>query len=258
MKKALFILLWLSCSLLLYAQTEDGPKVLSSQNDSTLISIPSIPDMPAVLTGEFPAYQPLSIQTPALLLSSTSFSSCQAIYTAPHIELGKTDGQDLPRWIILSASAREYPGLMRTETGTLGVSGQNGNFSYNAYAGAIKYATFHTLETSYIIGGEATLHFNPSLSLTVFGAYYTRNPYLGMAAYPYIQTTNFGGYMTISPNTAFSLSLGAKSYYDPFARRMEVDPIITPTLKVGKVKVGVDVGHAAKNYIHSLFRAWSK
>ena len=99
---------------------------------------------------------------------------------------------------------------------------------------------------------------NPYMDLTVFGTYYSRNPYLGAGAYPYVQTSNFGGYVTLSPNSAFSVSLGAKTYYDPFRRRMETDPIIVPSFKVNKVRIGIDVGYAAKSYLQSLFHHLSR
>jgi len=79
-----------------------------------------------------------------------------------------------------------------------------------------------------------------------------------MAAYPYVSTTNFGGYVTFKPSSNFGISVGAKSYYDPFARRTMVDPIIAPTVKIGKVKVGIDIGPVVKEGIRSLVGGHNK
>lgn len=164
----------------------------------------------------------------------------------------------LPSWMGFSSTMETYPGLMQVESGAVAYTGNSGKLSYTAYLGAVKYGTFNSLVTSYFAGGQVSYRLNPHISFTAFGTYYSRNPYLGMAAFPYVQTTNFGGYMTLAPSSSFSLSLGARSYYDPFSRRMEVDPIIAPTVKVGKVRIGIDIGHAAKNYVRSLFKSWSK
>ena len=241
MKRVLsFIMGFLSVSDSL-GQSELMPDSMSIPNDNTEIA------------ARTPLYQ-----APVLLFSSNSYSGVTCTYPYSPASVGISAQSSLPRWLTFSADRQSYPGLMQVDSGSIGFAASTGNFSYGAYAGAIKYGSFRSLVTSFYVGAEASYRFSPSLSLTVFGTYYSRNPYLGMAAFPYVPTNNFGGYVTISPNSNFALSLGARSYYDTFGKRMEIDPIIAPTVKVGKIRVGIDMGHAAKHYLRSLFQSWSK
>lgn len=255
--KTVIIGLWSIASC--FGQSEVQADSVIASADSLGIISADMPDFTAIDDYYVPQLSGSSLfDAPVLMFSGNSYSGLNCTYHSPMFESGLMTQNSLPKWIVFSGGVQSYPGLMQVESGSIGFAANTGNFGYGAYAGAVKYGSFNSLVTSYYIGGQMSYRFSPSLSMTVFGSYYFRNPYLGMAAYPYVRTSDFGGYVTYSPNSAFSLSVGAKSYYDPFRRRFETDPIIAPTVKVGKVRIGVDVGHAAKHYLLGLFQSWSR
>jgi len=91
------------------------------------------------------------------------------------------------------------------------------------------------------IRGDISYFFNENVSVTVYGQY-VNNPFFhSLAAYPYIATSSFGGYFTLQ-NDRLGMDLGVNNYYDPFSRSWRTNPIVRPTYKVGKVRIGVDVG----------------
>jgi len=42
------------------------------------------------------------------------------------------------------------------------------------------------------------------------------------------------------------IRMGVNNYYDAFSRSWRTDPIVRPTYKIGKVKIGMDVGPLMK------------
>ena len=223
---------------------------MSAQSETAPTLPPAAPDTAAtVVTPGYAAppphyYVPLSISNTPQPMETPLTPNPAAIYTPTATSLGP---------LYFSSSVTEMPGLMATATGVVGLTNTFGNFSYRLYAGAIQYATFRSLNTSFHVGGEMTYRFTPNLSVTVFGNYYSNAPYLGMAAYPYVQTTNFGGYLSIDTSSRFGINLGAKTYFDPLQRRYVTDPIVAPYFKVSKgVSIGIDFGHMIKDGIESL------
>lgn len=87
--------------------------------------------------------------------------------------------------------------------------------------------------TQYGVHGAATYSFSPNFSLTAFGEYESLNPWFYMAAFPYVNTSRYGGYLTYR-NSRFGAHVGAEKYYDPFIRQWEFRPIVTPFVQVSK------------------------
>lgn len=259
MRKILTIFLIFLTAFASYGKSYGRTDSIAAVADSLGVVSPALPE-PEPVSGDFvPGLPELPApSTPLLLLSGNSYSGLTGTYLGSRTDRFSATASPLPEWIIFSSAEQTFPGMMQIQSATVGFAANAGKFAYGAHAGAIKYGSFNSLVTSYYIGGEMSYRFSPTVSMTVFGTYYSRNPYLGMAAYPFVQTTDFGGYVTLTPSSAFSLSLGARSYYDPFMRRYEIDPIIAPTVKVGKVKIGVDFGHAAKECLQGLFQSWSR
>lgn len=253
----LILVLWSAVSS--FGHTEVQPDSIAAGADSVGIISPGLPE-PVPLTGDLTPGLPEYPAPPAplLMFSGNSYSGLNGVYFAPQIHRFTSSSSPLPQWMFFTSDEQTFPGLMQIQSGSVGFAATAGNFGYGAHAGAIKYGSFNSLVTSYYIGGEMSYRISPTVSMTVFGSYYSRNPYLGMAASPFVQTTGFGGYVTLTPSSAFSLSLGARSYYDPLRRRFETDPIIAPTVKVGIVKISVDFGHVAKECLSELFRSWSR
>lgn len=253
MKKAFALILGLSLMHSVCAQTEAQSGSVSA--DTTEYYRPSaVQELPVIGRQS----SGVLLCGPAILLSGNTYSGLSGSYLSAYADRSIYTQDPLPAWLIFSSAVQSYPGMMQKESGSVGLAFASGRFNYDAYVGAVKYGTFNSLVTSYYIGGSVSCQLSHNISMTLFGTYYSRNPYLGMAAYPFVHTSSFGGYFTMVPNSIFSLSMGVKSYYDPFRRRMETDPIIAPAVKIGKVRVGVDVGHAAKNYLRSIFHHWSR
>ena len=116
---------------------------------------------------------------------------------------------------------------------------------------AYKYWMPDNPETQIGISALLSYRFNPILSVTAFGRYVTNPFYLSMAAYPYINTSTYGAYLTIK-NEKMGLGLGVQRKYDPFSRQWITDPIIMPIFKMGKIKIQMDFGPALRNGIQNL------
>lgn len=166
---------------------------------------------------------------------------------------------NLPRWVDVQSHIDDNPGLLRKEEASIGISNSIGSFSYAVNVGGVKYLAFMGgVTTQYFVSGEMRYRINNNIGFSAFGSYYSKAPFFGEAAYPYVYTTNFGGYISISPSEAWGIDLGARSYYDTLDRRMEVDPIVAPYVKIKKVRFQMDFGHALKQGIGNLFRKWSR
>lgn len=234
------------------AQSEVQTLTLPQKQDSIKVELP--PNEPLIVE---PIYS-VPYFTPSLFSTPTFNVPFTTTYQAPRINLSETSAYSLPQWLTFTSDVQEFPGMMQIESGSIAYVGNSGRFTYSAYAGAVKYGTFNSLVTSYYVGGQVSYSLNSNFSFTAFGTYYSVNPYFGMAAFPYVQTTNFGGYMTYAPNSKFAISVGARSHYDPFSNRMVIDPIIMPSFKIGKVKVDFDVGPATKSLLENLVHRRNK
>lgn len=236
MKRLIINLMILSAfaagSLISYAQREIDPIVLPAKPDT--LSTPETQGPESPMPGSYsPTYHILPSELP---------------YSAPTYSLPTIDWREgiqsaMPSWLYFSGGSQYLPGFMQIDRGSIGVSQTFGNFSVEAYAGGIKYGMFRSLNTSYFVGGQMSYRITSNLSVTIFGTYYTNAPYMGLAAYPYVETTNFGGYLSIDTSSRFGVDLGAKTYFDPFQRKFLTDPIVKPYFKVNeKLKIGIDLG----------------
>lgn len=89
------------------------------------------------------------------------------------------------------------------------------------------------IHTQYGVHGSLTYRFSQGVSATIFGEYYNSTPWFYMATFPYVNTSRYGGYVTLTGRRA-GAKLGAERYYDPFVRKWEMRPIVTPFMRVGK------------------------
>jgi len=127
------------------------------------------------------------------------------------------------------------------------------------------------LRNQFGVSGSLRYNFSENLSATVYGQYVS-NPFyhsstseaskavtstseaseaVTMAAFPYIATSSFGGYITLQ-NERLGVDLGVNNYYDPLIHNWRTDPIVRPTYKIGKVKIGMDIGPLVKEGILRL------
>ena len=126
---------------------------------------------------------------------------------------------------------RSYIGLMDVQSVSGGVQYSLGDLTVQGMLSANRYLYYGRVTSQYGVSGQIAYSFSPNLSLTVFGTFYNSNPFICMAAFPYVPTTSYGGYMTVG-NRRFYMNLGVERRYNPFERKMETVPIISPAFKI--------------------------
>lgn len=147
-------------------------------------------------------------------------------------------------------------GTYRSYIGLMDVQSVSGNMQYNLGAitmqgGLItnRYHYYRGIISQYGISGQIVYSFNPNLSATIFGTYYNTNPFISMAAFPFVPTTSYGGYMTVG-NNSFYMNLGVERRYNTFERKMETVPIISPAFKISnKVIIELPLGDLVKHVV---------
>lgn len=164
----------------------------------------------------------------------------------------------IPLWknatFIATGDIRDFPGLTQIHSGTIGINQNLGNLSLYAGAVANKYGYFNGLTTQYGVAGNLRYQFSPNLSFTAFGTYYFGRP-IGYPMIPamvgYYGVSTFGGYMSYQFNKTFGVDVGAQTVQQFGTNKYYVEPIVTPTVKVGKVKIGLPVGQILHGIIRS-------
>ena len=150
-------------------------------------------------------------------------------------------------------------GTYRSYIGLMDVQSVSGNMQYslgalNMQGGLIanRYLYHRGIISQYGISGQIVYSFNPNLSATIFGTYYNTNPFISMAAFPFVPTTSYGGYMTVG-NNSFYMNLGVERRYNTFERKMETVPIISPAFKISnKVTVELPLGDLVKHVVEDI------
>ena len=150
-------------------------------------------------------------------------------------------------------------GTYRSYIGLMDVQSVSGNMQYsfgaiNMQGGLIanRYHYHRGIISQYGISGQIVYSFNPNLSATIFGTYYNTNPFISMAAFPFVPTTSYGGYMTVG-NNSFYMNLGVERRYNTFERKMETVPIISPAFKISnKVTVELPLGDLVKHVVEDV------
>lgn len=107
------------------------------------------------------------------------------------------------------------------------------------------------IQNQFGIKGWLSYDFNENVSVSIYGKYVTNSFYHSMASLPYVTTSSFGGFITLHTER-YGVDLGVNNYYDAFNRCWQTNPIVRPTYKVGKVKIGMDVGPLIKEGILCL------
>jgi len=172
----------------------------------------------------------------------------------PHIDEIQTSGDyQLRDFTLYGIGDRNImTGLMDKQVAEVGILYHKNSlfFNFGLIANVYGFNPLSNLNASPIhnqfgIRGNLRYDFNENVSVTVYGQY-VNNPFFhSMAAFPYIATSSFGGYFTLQ-NEKLGMDLGVNNYYDVFSHSWRSDPIVRPTYKIGKMKVGMDVGPLMK------------
>lgn len=163
----------------------------------------------------------------------------------------------------LYGNSGEMPmtGLLYKRSAVVFAVQHTGNFTFTAGLSAGKYALpadgrltalgLGAVQNQFGVGGSMTYDFSPNLSATVFGQYVSNPFYYSMAAFPFVPTSSYGGYLTLH-NDKVGIDLGVNRRYDPFSHRWITDPIVRPSFKLGKMKMEIDTGPLIKESILKL------
>ena len=169
-----------------------------------------------------------------------------SIVTMPYQFSGSLSPQYIINWnrlgVVGDHRFENYPNLMAVQSAMLGVSRQNERLAISVYAEANKYQVPLNVTNQFGVGGSMIYRLNDHVSMTLFGMYYTSNPYFSMAAMPFTKTSRYGGYFTFKGEKA-GIDLGAERYYDAFAHRWVTTPIVTPSFRLShKVNIQLPLG----------------
>jgi hypothetical protein len=147
---------------------------------------------------------------------------------------------------------RSYIGLMDVQSVSGGVQYSLGAMTMQGALAANRYLYYGRVFTQYGVSGQLSYCFNPNLALIVFGTYYNTNPFFSMAAFPFVPTTSYGGYMTVG-SRSFYVNLGVERRFNAFEHKMETVPIITPAFKISnKVTIEQPLGDLTKHLIEEI------
>lgn len=147
---------------------------------------------------------------------------------------------------------RSYIGLMDVQSVSGGVQYSLGAMTVQGALAANRYLYYGRVFTQYGVSGQLSYCFNPNLALTVFGTYYNTNPFFSMAAFPFVPTTSYGGYMTVG-SRSFYVNLGVERLFNAFEHKMETVPIITPAFKISnKVTIELPLGDLVRHIVEEI------
>ena len=173
------------------------------------------------------------------------------------VELGSAF---VPLWknsgFLATGSISSFPGLMKIEKGSVGIGQNIGNFSVYLGAEANKYGFFNGLHTQYGINGTIQYSVSPKLTLTGYATYYFGNPPMmrnGLMVPPammgYWGVSSFGACVDYQINEKFGLIVGGEAEQQFGTNRYRFKPIVTPTIKLGRVRIGLPVGEIVNDLI---------
>lgn len=249
--KMVLIVVMMMLAMNVSAQTEDGGVALPDVKfDSLHLSEPTLlPQLSTPKQGAMLPYSSLEMPkspryVPAMDLSVPAYK------TPGMFELWK--GADLS----ITGGQAAMPGLMGINSGAIAFHQDYGRLHFAATGLANKYwmpgmtVGMPMLQTQFGLGGMVSYDVGKSLSLHAFGTYYAKNPLVGPALSPYVNTTQYGGYADIRLHKNFGVDTGVRRYLNPMTGQWVTDPIVRPYFKFNNgQKMGVDVGHLFKDLI---------
>ena len=132
------------------------------------------------------------------------------------------------------------PGLMTRQSLNMQLTYRYKNLSWASGVNVNKYL-YDGVQTQYGVFSNLSLQLSNNLSVTLYGQYYSANPYYSMATFPYVNTSEYGAYLSIHDETK-GLKLGARRKYDPYRRHWYTVPVVSPYIKIGKIGIELPLG----------------
>lgn len=194
------------------------------------------------------------LATPNMPIGVMSFSAAQPLVYGYDASRSETASMEVSKNLRLTATGayRSYIGLMDVQSVSGGVQYSLGAMTVQGALAANRYLYYGRVFTQYGVSGQLSYSFNPNLALTAFGTYYNTNPFFSMAAFPFVPTTSYGGYMTVG-SRSFYVNLGVERRFNAFEHKMETVPIITPAFKISnKVPIELPLGDLTKHIVEEI------
>ena len=188
---------------------------------------------------------------PNMPIVAMPFATAQPLVCGYDASRSETASIEVSKNLRLTATGayRSYIGLMDVRSVSGGVQYSLGGMTVQGALAANRYLYQGRVFSQYGVSGQLSYSFNPNLALTVFGTYYNTNPFFSMAAFPFVPTTSYGGYMTVG-SRSFYVNLGVERRFNAFEHKMETVPIITPAFKISnKVTLELPLGDLTKHLI---------
>lgn len=140
-------------------------------------------------------------------------------------------------------------GLMTIRGASFSATQVAGRWVFTTTASANHYHYGFGKQWQLGVGASATYVFSPNVSATVFGNIYTSTTFAGLATMPYMNSSNFGGFLTLK-NEKVGIDLGVERVFNPYTGRWETVPIVTPSVRIAnKFTISLPVGYLIKDAI---------
>lgn len=194
------------------------------------------------------------LAAPSMAILPLPFAAAQPLVYGYDASRSGATSMEVLKNIRLTATGtyRSYIGLMDVQLVSGGVQYSLGAMTMQGALEANRYLYHGHVFSQYGVSGQLSYCFNPNFALTVFGTYYNTNPFLSMAAFPFVPTTSYGGYMTVG-NRSFYVNLGVERRFNAFEHKMETVPIVTPAFKISnKVTIELPLGDLTKHLIEEI------
>lgn len=168
----------------------------------------------------------------------------------------------IPTWknggCLATGSISSYPGLMEIHKGSFGFVQNFGNLSIYAGGEAVKYGFFNGLHTQYGINGTIEYRFSPKIAITGYATYYFGRPPMMPNGLPMptammgqFGVNSYGATVDYQFNETFGLIVGGEAVQQFGTNHYRFEPIVTPTISIGRVRIGLPVGQILNDYIRS-------
>lgn len=194
--------------------------------------------------------------------SETLFQDSHSYFDSDSSYLAVPEMTFIPTWknagFVVAGSISSYSGLMDIHKGSVGFIQNFGNLTVYAGGEVNKYGYFNGLHTQYGINGTIQYAVSTKLSINGYATYYFgRNPMMsnGMPIPPsimgYYGFSTFGATLNYQFNETFGLIVGGEAVQQFGTNRYRFEPVVTPTVKIGRVKIGIPVGQIVYDLIRS-------
>lgn len=194
------------------------------------------------------------LAAPSMAIVPLPFAAVQSLVYGYDASRSGATSMEVLKNLRLTATGtyRSYIGLMDVQSVSGGVQYSLGAMTMQGALEANRYLYHGHVFSQYGVSGQLSYCFNPNLALTVFGTYYNTNPFFSMAAFPFVPTTSYGGYMTVG-SRSFYVNLGVERRFNAFEHKMETVPIVTPAFKISnKVTIELPLGDLTKHLIEEI------